>query len=354
MSGKARPNEFRAGDDISARKLQDVSRRADLAESITGIGGIKVRTESGRIVIDGGRRAQRPSEPGMIVRVLNTGADEIEPFGAAGIDDNFYTERPMSLRSRVLEVKVPEPCHAGSFVIALNRIPVKQTGLAWFSGICIANIVRQFDGPLVGRVDTIAEEQTLRASANGPARIIWEETYEDEDEHLAVIHWDGRGDTYLDWYNDGAEDVDHGCPCISSGGDGISNDRLGMERPNQDGAFLAMVNVGGTVAPGENGKLLTGPGPFMVRMNSATAALRPAGTRLGISTFAADGIFWRVLAYLGTNLAGEYWAIVQRDTMPPLLKATSDAAGDAISCQTTDEDGAASGTTLILPTAFAP
>ncbi len=360
-----KPDSIHPGDEIGATFLQNISDRADLAASMVGINGIGVRVEKGRIVISGEKGLRQTTEPGMVMTVLNVGATDLDVYSVAGLGDNFYTSRPRSLTSRVLEVQEPEAYNAGEFVVTLQRIPQDQVGLAYFSGVCLARLVREFDGPLLNRADCLAGEQALRASVNGPVRILWEETtdldgdpLDAEEEHLAVIHWDGRGGTYLDWHNDGGTSVYRGCPIMSSEagtGDGISNDRLGMQRPDADGMFMAMINVGGTVATGENGKMLTGAGPFMARLNAATLAMRPCGTLAATTdTFVVDSIFWRVMAYLGTNVAGEHWAIIQRDTMAPLLKATADAVGDTITCETTDEDGAVSGEELTLPTAFIP
>jgi len=345
------------GDPIGAKFLSDISARADLAASMVGINGVAVRVERGRIVVSGERGLQMPSEPGAFIRVINTGTTDLGVYAAVGLGDNFYTNRPRSLTSRILEVHEPEAYDAGSFAITLEAIKQDNAGLAWFSGVCLARLVRQFNGPLLGRADSIAGEQALRASINGPVRILWEETtdpeggaLDPEEEHLAVIHWDGRGDTYMDWHNSGGASVDHGCPVVSSGGTGISTSRLGMTRPSTDGAFFCMVNVGGTVAAGDNGKVITGIGPIMARLNGATSAMRSCGTLASTpATFCADSLFWRTLAYLGQNVASEYWAIIQRDTTPTLLKATSDVVADAIDCEVATEDEVLSGVTLNLP-----
>ena len=359
------PNEIRENDEIGAKFLNDLSARADLATSMVGINGIGVRVENGKIILSGEKGLSRQSEPGIFMSVVNVGTTDLEIYAVAGLGENFYKTRPNSLTGRVLEVQEPKAYNAGEFVITLQRIPQDHVGLAWFSGVCLARLVREFDGPLLNRADCLDGEQALRASINGPVRILWEETtdpeggaLDPEEEHLAVIHWDGRGDTYLDWHNAGGTSVYRGCPIVSyeaGTGSGISNDRLGMQRPDADGMFMAMINVGGTIAAGENGKMLTGAGPFMARLNDSILALRPCGTLASTTdTFVVDSIFWRAMAYLGTNVAGQHWAIIQRDTMSPLMVATADPVADEVTCETSTEDGGASGEELTLPIAFEP
>jgi len=354
---------IRKGAGIGAKYLNDISARADLAASAVGINGVGVRVERGRMVISGEKGLYQPAEPGIAVKVVNTGTVDLDIYAVAGLGDNYYTSRPRSMSSRVFEVQEPEPYNAGEFVITMQPIPQNHTGLAWFSGICIARLVRQFDGPLLNRADSIAGEQALRASINGPVRILWEETtdpegeaLDPEEEHLAVIHWDGRGDTYLDWHCGGAGDIDHGCPAVvTGGGPGITGGRLAMVQPFSDGAFFCMVNVGGTVAVGDNGKVITGIGPVMACLDGVADALSSCGTLAATpSTFCAGSIFWRVLGYLGTNVAGEHWAIIQRDTTPSLLKATSEVIGDMITCEVSTEDGITSGVPLNMPVPWEP
>ncbi len=342
------------GDKIGARFLRDISDRADLAARMVGINGIAVKVENGRIVVSGEKGLKRPSEPGMFMSVVNVGTTDLDIYSVAGLGDNFYKTRPNSLGSRILEVQEPKAYNAGNFVVTLERIPQDRMGLAYFSGVCLVRLVRQFDGPLLNRADCIAGEQALRASINGPVRILWEETtdpegeaLDPEEEHLAVVHWDGRGDTYLDWVNGGAGTVAHGCPVSGSG---LDSGRFNLARPTKDGEGLLNVNVGGPVANGEFGKILLGDGPFLVRLNGVAIGGTTCGSLASsLETFANGSIFWRILAYLGTNVAEEHWAIIQRDSMATLMKATDDVIGDAIDCEVVTEDGVGSGVTLNLP-----
>lgn len=355
------------GDVVDHADINRIVDRVNSLSRITGSNGVTVRVTDNGVTISGERGQRLSREPARLASVVNTGSSDIKAFAPAGIDGSFYESEPDSTTTRLIEVSTPEPRHAGRFVIAAEPIAQGYTGFAWIGGVCVARLVRWFDSrtpiagfPLMERADILSGQDYLLAHPCGAVDVLWEasadadgEDIAGEAEHFAVVRFDGGGARTADWYNDGGSAVALGCPVKMKGATGVSaNKRLSMELASDDADYMTVINAGGSVAAGEDGRAHVGMGPFLAQLDQAVDSMQPVGTRDSETTLCKGGVFYRVLAYLGQNVAGKYWAIVQRDSQPTLLKAISEPVADEVDVQTSSEEAVGSGVTMTLPIAW--
>jgi len=191
------PSSFTPGSRLPA---DDLNRLLDSARKFEGLkgSGLKVSVNPGGASIGIPQSRRTVVEAALVIKALNEGEAALLPYAPCGISGHVQEGEDAEF-NRFLRVRTPTEDDESFFAITAEPIPAGEVGRVYVVGVCLCRLKNSGDPGEFRFAEIEAESDYLVAGAVGGAQILWEDTYEDDDVHLALVRFPRGGDTVQDW-----------------------------------------------------------------------------------------------------------------------------------------------------------
>lgn len=191
------PSSFTPGARLPA---DDLNRLLDSARKFEGLkgSGLKVSVNAAGASVGIPQSRRTVVEAALVIKALNDGESALLPYAPCGISGHVQEGEDAEF-NRFLKVRTPTEDDESFFAITAEPIPAGEVGRVYVVGVCLCRLKNSGDPGEFRFAEIEAESDYLVAGATGGAQILWEDTYEDDDVHLALVRFPRGGDTVQDW-----------------------------------------------------------------------------------------------------------------------------------------------------------
>lgn len=189
---------LKVGEKLTADQVNRINDTMQKFERMTGASGARVSNTPGGISVSAPKSSKTFSEPATIALALNDGDQDLPSYSPCGISGHVFSGEDAEFQ-RVLKVRLPEEDDEGVFAITAEPIKQGDVGRVYVIGACLVRMVNAGDPGELRFAEIEPEADYLVAATTGGAQILWEDDYEDDDVHLALVRFPRGGDGVQDW-----------------------------------------------------------------------------------------------------------------------------------------------------------
>jgi len=191
------PSSFTPGTRPTADDLNRVLDSSRRFEGLKGVGlKVDVAATGASVGIPQVRRTV--VEAALPIKAVNDSESALPAYAPCGISGHVQEGEDAEF-NRFLRVRTPTEDDESFFAITAEPIPAGEVGRVYVVGVCLCRLKNSGDPGEFRFAEIEAESDYLVAGATGGAQILWEDTYEDDDVHLALVRFPrgGGNDDYM-------------------------------------------------------------------------------------------------------------------------------------------------------------